>query len=84
MCFGLEISKTKKKTSLEQKKKLFINIHMDSCVSAQNLKCPSLARLGSARNLFSSARLTSGNFSSNSSLGNTSFFKQICFTCAKI
>ena len=42
---------------------LLIDIHIVSSVSARKLKCPS-----SARNLFSLARLSSGNISSNSSL----------------
>ena len=46
--------------------KRYIKKNLCSSVSAQKLKCP--VCLDSARKLFSSARLSSGNFSSNSSL----------------
>ena len=50
-----------KKIKVLSKKKLFINIYIDSSVSARKLKCPSSAQLGTFL-----ARLSSGNLSSNS------------------
>ena len=52
---------------------LFFDIHIVSIVSsvsARKLKCPSSARLDSARNLYSSSLLESENISSNPSLVN--------------
>ena len=55
-CFlAQKLEKNKKKTSLELKQ-LVITIHIDSSVSTRNLKCPSLARLGSERSQLGSAR----------------------------
>ena len=47
---------------------LLIDVNKVSLISARQLRCPSSAWLSSARNPPSSARLCSGNFSSNSSL----------------